>query len=101
MILEADPQFQATPDKLRNIYLKSAAGGAVPLSAITQVSQISSPILISHMGQFPATTVSFNLAPGASLGQAVDAIQKVSGRSPLRPRCRPRSRAPRRPSWVR
>jgi len=77
VILEVDPQFQATPDDLRNIYLKSPTGSVVPLSTITQVSQISAPLLISHMGQFPATTVSFNLAPGASLGEAVTAIQQV------------------------
>jgi len=77
VILEVDPQFQATPDDLRNIYLTSPTGSVVPLSTITQVSQISAPLLISHMGQFPATTVSFNLAPGASLGEAVTAIQKV------------------------
>src|SRR5208282_5832881 len=77
VILEVDPQFQATPDDLRNIYLTSPTGSVVPLSAVTRVSQQSAPLLISHMGQFPATTVSFNLAPGASLGEAVTAIQKV------------------------
>jgi len=77
VILEVDPIFQKNPKDLGNVYLKSSAGTIVPLATFTQVSQASAPLLISHMGQFPATTVSFNLAPGASLGEAVDAIQKV------------------------
>jgi multidrug efflux pump len=59
------------------MYLQPAGAAAVPLSAITKASQITAPILISHMGQFPAATVSFNLAPDASLGAAVSAIEKV------------------------
>ena len=77
VILEVEPRFRTSPDNLRDIYLHTGGGGSIPLSAITQVSQISAPILISHMGQFPATTVSFNLAAGASLGAAVAAIRKV------------------------
>jgi multidrug efflux pump len=77
VILEVDPRFQATPDHLKDFYLETAGGGAVPLSTVSQVTQITAPTLISHMGQFPATTVSFNLKPGASLGEAVTAIQKV------------------------
>jgi multidrug efflux pump len=77
VILEVDPRFQASPANLKDIYLMSAGGGAVPLSAITKTSQIMAPILISHMGQFPATTISFNLDPSASLGDAVKQIQKV------------------------
>jgi multidrug efflux pump len=81
LIMEVQPQFRATPGNLGDIYVTSAAG-AVPLSAITKASQTTAPILISHMGQFPATTVSFNLAPGASLGEAVTAIQKVQQELP-------------------
>jgi multidrug efflux pump len=77
VILEVSPEFQAHPDDLGNIYLSSATGGAVPLSAVTRTSEVTAPILISHMGQFPATTLSFNLAPDASLGAAIGAIQKV------------------------
>jgi multidrug efflux pump len=77
VILEVAPQFRTSPTNLGDIYLKSSGGTPVPLSAFTHTSQSSAPILISHMGQFPATTVSFNLAPGASLGAAVKAIQKV------------------------
>ncbi|MBS0570548.1 MAG: efflux RND transporter permease subunit, partial [Proteobacteria bacterium] len=54
-----------------------ASNGLVPLSAVTKLSERSAPLLIDHIGQFPAATVSFNLAPGASLGAAVDAIRKV------------------------
>jgi multidrug efflux pump len=77
VIMEVAPEFQTSPDNLRDIYLTTAGGGAVPLNAVTQTTQITAPILISHMGQFPATTVSFNLDPDASLGAAVKAIQKV------------------------
>ncbi len=77
VILEVDPRFRVSPDNLGDVYLQSATGGSIPLSTIAQVSQKRAPTLISHMGQFPATTVSFNLAPNASLGAAVKAIQQV------------------------
>ena len=79
VILEADPQMQHTIASLSSIYLPSSASstGQVPLSAIVQVHQRNGPLQISHLGQFPATTISFNLAPGASLGSAVDAIEKA------------------------
>ncbi len=83
VILEVLPEFQTNPRNLHDIYLRSASGGAVPLSTITQSQNSSMPNLISHIGQFPATTVSFNLAPNASLGAAVDAIRKVEKEMPL------------------
>ncbi len=64
VIMEVAPEFQTGPDNLNDIYL-IAAGGAIPLSAVTKATQITAPILISHMGQFPATTVSFNLSSAA------------------------------------
>src|SRR6202142_627 len=85
VILEVDPKFQTSPDDLKDIYLMSAGGGAVPLRAVAKASQVMAPILISHMGQFPATTVSFNLDPGASLGAAVKAIQGVEKDLPQPP----------------
>jgi multidrug efflux pump len=85
VILEVDPRFQASPTNLKDIYLMSAGGGAVPLSAISKTSQIMAPILISHMGQFPATTISFNLDPSASLGEAVSEIKKVEKELPAPP----------------
>ncbi len=76
VILEADPDSYQAVDSLASIYMPSAGGGQVPLSAIAQVEVQSRPLLINHLAQFPATTVSFNLAPGASLGAAVDAIEQ-------------------------
>jgi multidrug efflux pump len=76
LIMEVQKDFSKTPSNLGDIYLNTPQG-PIPVSAITKASQTAGPSLISHMGQFPATTVSFNLAPGASLGAAVDAIEKV------------------------
>ena len=75
VIMEADPASYRTVDSLASIYVPSASGGQVPLSAIVKVDVESRPLLINHLAQFPATTVSFNLAPGASLGAAVNAIE--------------------------
>tara|TARA_B100001059_G_scaffold98384_1_gene98012 strand:- start:22369 stop:25491 length:3123 start_codon:yes stop_codon:yes gene_type:complete len=77
VIMEVDPQFAGTPDSLRNLHVTSAAGSSVPLASVAQVHQRSAALLINHQGQFPATTVSFNLAPDASLGEAVEAIESV------------------------
>ncbi len=79
VILEADPSLQVSTVDLSNIYLPSsvAAGGQVPLSALTKVTEQTAPLLISHLGQFPAATVSFNLAPGASLGDAVASLTQA------------------------
>src|SRR6204780_5368163 len=77
VILEADPLTYRSVDSLASIYVPSAAGGQVPLSAIAKVDVETRPLLINHLAQFPATTVSFNLAPGASLGAAVGAIERA------------------------
>jgi len=77
VILEADASRQLSIDALTSLYVPSAAGGQVPLSAIAKVDIESRPLLINHLAQFPASTVSFNLASGASLGAAVDAIEQV------------------------
>jgi multidrug efflux pump len=79
VILQADDSLMASLDALGTIYLPSATaiGGEVPLSALVKVSQRTAPLSIDHLGQFPATTVSFNLASGAALGNAVDAITKA------------------------
>ncbi|MGH8137040.1 MAG: MdtB/MuxB family multidrug efflux RND transporter permease subunit [Steroidobacteraceae bacterium] len=77
VILEADPRSYRSVDSLASVYVPSAGGGQVPLSAIAKVSVESRPLLINHLAQFPATTVSFNLAQGASLGAAVNAIEKA------------------------
>jgi multidrug efflux pump len=80
VILEADPAIQLSLAGLSELYLPSSTSsnnGQVPLSAIVRVQQRAGPLQITHLGQFPATTISFNLAPGASLGGAVDAIRKA------------------------
>jgi multidrug efflux pump len=77
VILEADPTLQNSLDSLSSLYLPSAGGGQVPLTAIAKVTQMSAPLVIGHLGQFPAATLSFNLAGNTSLGAAVDAIQQA------------------------
>ncbi len=77
VILEALPDFQRNPSKLNDIYVQSASGTAVPLSAFTHFENGTSPLSINHQGQFPSVTISFNLAPGAALGQATKAIEKA------------------------
>jgi multidrug efflux pump len=78
VVLEVKPDFQQTPGKLDAIYIRSAGGGKVPLSAITQVEETTGPLVISHQGQFPATTLSFNLTPGVSLGEAVQLMEDTA-----------------------
>jgi len=80
VILEADPSIQRSLAGLSELYLPSSVSstnGQVPLSAIVSVDQRAGPLQITHLGQFPATTISFNLSPGSSLGAAVDAIHKA------------------------
>jgi multidrug efflux pump len=77
VVLEVTPGFQESPRDLQSIYVRSASGGQVPLGALTRIEEISAPLAINHQGQFPAVTVSFNLAPGASLGDAVEAIERA------------------------
>jgi multidrug efflux pump len=77
VVLETAPAFQKNPENLRDVYLRSASGGTVPLGAFTTVQLQNAPLVVSHQGQFPVSTVSFNLAPSASLGDAVKAIDDV------------------------
>jgi HAE1 family hydrophobic/amphiphilic exporter-1 len=77
VILETKPEFQQSPDDLNRIFLKTTNGTTVPLSAVTRFVPSVGPLQINHQGQQPAVTISFNLAPGFSLGQAVDAITKL------------------------
>jgi multidrug efflux pump len=77
VILEADPAKYQSVDSLASIYVPSASGGQVPLSAISKFEVQTRPLLINHLAQFPATTVSFNLATGASLGAGVNAIERA------------------------
>jgi multidrug efflux pump len=77
VIIEADPALQGSLQSLASIYVPSAGGGQVPLTAIASVQVETRPLLINHQAQFPASTVSFNLAPGVSLGAGVDAIEQA------------------------
>jgi multidrug efflux pump len=78
VVLEVKPDFQKGPEALQSIYVRSANGGQVPLSAFTQFTETTAPLVVSHQGQFPAVLVSFNLAPGTSLGDAVRAIEAAT-----------------------
>jgi hydrophobe/amphiphile efflux-1 (HAE1) family protein len=75
VVLEVEPQYQFSPESLNKIYVKSGTGQMVPLSAFAKAKIVTAPLAIVHQGQFPAVTLSFNLAPGGSLGAAVEAIQ--------------------------
>ena len=75
VILETLPDFQRNPSKLNDVYVLSTSGGAVPLSAFSHFESGVAPLAINHQGQFPAVTISFNLAPSAALGEATKAIE--------------------------
>jgi multidrug efflux pump len=78
VVLEVDPSFQQNPDSLKYIYVPSSNGTEVPLSAFAHFEQMTEAVAVNHQGQFPVVTLSFNLAPGASLGQAVTAINAAA-----------------------
>src|SRR3989442_666028 len=75
VVLEVAPEFQQNPDALKAIYVKSSTGAQVPLSAITRFVPSTTPLAVNHQGFFPSVTLSFNLAPGVALSDAVGAIQ--------------------------
>ncbi|HXU78647.1 MAG TPA: efflux RND transporter permease subunit, partial [Methylomirabilota bacterium] len=77
VILELKPEFQRDPAALAELYIRSGTGQLVPLRSVAKISRGVGPLTISHFGQLPAVTLSFNLAPGVSLGTAVDAVQKA------------------------
>ncbi len=78
VVLEVDPRLAVGPQALTGIYVNSRTGQPVPLSSVAQVSQRPAALLINNVGQFPAVTVSFNLEPGSSLGDAVTAIERAA-----------------------
>jgi multidrug efflux pump len=77
VVLEVMPAFRNEPDDLDHIYVKSSTGDKIPLSAFTKLEERRVPLAINHQGQFPVVTVSFNLAPGVSLGDAVEAVNEA------------------------
>jgi multidrug efflux pump len=76
-VMQVDNRFQRNPDALKDIYVKSSSGAQVPLSAFTRYEPRTTALAVNHQGQFPAVTLSFNLAQTAALGDAVTAINKV------------------------
>jgi multidrug efflux pump len=78
VVMEAAPQFGQRPETLRDIYVRPPGAAPVPLSAFTHYEATSTPLAVSHQAQFPSVTLSFNLAPGASLGAAVAAIEATT-----------------------
>jgi multidrug efflux pump len=77
VVLEVDPRFQTNPGDLQKIFVRSANNRQVPLSQIAHFESSNTPLVISHQGQFPVVTLSFNLAPGVSLGDAVKVIHQA------------------------
>jgi multidrug efflux pump len=77
VVMEVAPQFQQTTEALQNIYLRSSNGAAIPLAAFTHFAPSNIPLAVNHQSQFPSVTISFNLAPGMSLGEATLAINSA------------------------
>jgi HAE1 family hydrophobic/amphiphilic exporter-1 len=78
VITEVEPQYQRDPSALSMLYVRSSSGTLVPLNTVTKLSQDVGPLSINHLGQLPAVTISFNLKPGTSLGDAVASINKLA-----------------------
>jgi hydrophobe/amphiphile efflux-1 (HAE1) family protein len=82
VVMEVAPQYQVSPEALSRIYLPSSSGQQVPLSTLVDTNTIASPLVINHQTMFPSVTLSFNLKPGAALGDAVTEIKKVEAGKP-------------------
>jgi multidrug efflux pump len=77
VVMEVDPIYQQSPDALNGIFIKSSTGTMVPLSTIARFEQQRTPLQVNHQGQYPAVTLTFNLAPNVALGDAVTSLEKV------------------------
>jgi multidrug efflux pump len=77
VVMEVAPQFWQSPETLRSLYIQSPSGAQVPLSAVSSFKTNTTTLAVNHQGQFPAATISFNLSPGAALGDALEAIEKA------------------------
>ena len=77
VVMEVDPKYQLSPDSLNSIFIKSSTGSMVPLSAIAKYEPQRTSLAVNHQGQYPAVTLTFNLAPNVALGDAVTALEKV------------------------
>jgi multidrug efflux pump subunit AcrB len=77
VILEVLPEYQGSPDALQKLYIRSAKGQLVPLDEVARIQRTVGPLSVNHFGQIPASTISFNLQPGFSLGQAADRVNEA------------------------
>ena len=77
VVLEAQPEYRSDPSRLARLYVPSATGAQVPLTAIAKIVHTTAPLVVSHQDQFPSETISFNLAPGAALSDAVTAVAQA------------------------
>jgi HAE1 family hydrophobic/amphiphilic exporter-1 len=78
VITEVDPKYQRDPSALPLLYIRSSSGTLVPLNAVTRLSQNVGPLSVNHQGQLPSVTISFNLKPGTSLGDALEAVNRLA-----------------------
>jgi HAE1 family hydrophobic/amphiphilic exporter-1 len=78
VIMEVEPRYQTDAEALSRLYVRSSSGSLVPLNAVATMTPGVGPLLVNHLGQLPSVTISFNLQPGVSLGQAVAAVDKVA-----------------------
>ena len=81
VIMELDPMYQLDPSALSMLYIRSSAGRLVPLNTVANITKGVGPLTVNHLGQITAVTLSFNLRPGVSLGEAVDTVRKVAART--------------------
>jgi multidrug efflux pump len=77
VVMEVDPKYQSSPDSLNGIFIKSSTGAMVPLSTIAHFEEKRTSLQVNHQGQYPAVTLTFNLAPNVALGDAVTALEKT------------------------
>jgi HAE1 family hydrophobic/amphiphilic exporter-1 len=80
VILELDPTFQQRADDLSKVFVRSSAGALIPLDTVATLNQAAGPLTVNHQGQLPAVTISFNLAPGVALGEAIERIEDMERR---------------------
>ncbi len=78
VVIEADPEYQLEPSALQKIYVRSGTGAQVPLASVARFETRNASLSVNHQGQFPAVTISFNLAPGVSLGRATDLVEEAT-----------------------
>ena len=78
VVMEVEPSFWQRPETLQDIYVSAPAGAVVPLSGFARFERTATSLAVNHQGQFPSVTISFNLAPGVSLGEAVEAVESAT-----------------------